>query len=355
MDQLYYQHWTFPTLRFLYYNVAQSLAVFYGSNPWHYYLSQGYPLLLTTYLPFAGFGLYTALKSLRSHRARNGSPSIQTQMAIVSIAIPLVLSLISHKEVRFIYPLLPILHVLSAPPAIECFEPALRFRPSSGLTSWSEIRPWLLVLVLGINVHIAIFTTQSHQLGPLSVMTYLRHEHEAHFLSQPPAAAHMPQADTTMTVGFLMPCHSTPWRSHLVHPGIKAWALGCEPPVDLDPAARREYLDEADCFYADPKHFLKQTLGEAPKRKSILGGKLPQRGTSADVQDAAWDGRPGRKVWPEYLVFFAALEPTIKEATKNSGYAECWRGWSSWVHDDWRRKGDIVVWCLHGADRGGTH
>ncbi|KAI4236231.1 MAG: hypothetical protein LQ352_008026, partial [Teloschistes flavicans] len=53
VDRLYYQQWTFPPLRFLYFNLAQSLSVHYGRNDWHYYLSQGYPLLLTTFLPFA--------------------------------------------------------------------------------------------------------------------------------------------------------------------------------------------------------------------------------------------------------------------------------------------------------------
>ena len=29
------------------------------------------------------------------------------------------------------------------------------------------------------------------------------------------------------------------------------------------------------------------------------------------------------------------------------GYKECKRIWNSRVHDDWRRTGDVVVWCLH--------
>lgn len=44
-----------------------------------------------------------------------------------------------------------------------------------------------------------------------------------------------------VSVGFLMPCHSTPWQSRLHRPdletiegsgeGGKAWFIGCEPPV----------------------------------------------------------------------------------------------------------------------------
>ena len=33
-------------------------------------------------------------------------------------------------------------------------------------------------------------------------------------------------------------------------------------------------------------------------------------------------------------------------ALQGSGYGECWRGFNTHWHDDWRRKGDVVVWCL---------
>ena len=55
-----------------------------------------------------------------------------------------------------------------------------------------------------------------------------------------------------------------------------------------------------------------------------------------------------RRAWPQNLVFFAQLEGTMGEVLRGSRYRECWRGKNSWVHDDWRRKGDVVVWCLDG-------
>ena len=184
------------------------------------------------------------------------------------------------------------------------------------------------------------------------MMDYLRHEHEQHYLTQPPAGSLITQADTSMTVGFLMPCHSTPWRSHLVHPSIKAWALGCEPPVNLDVATRASYVDEADQFYANPKKSLDDKLGKPPTRKTLLGGKAAKKGLGLNGQldgVGALDGKLGRKLWPDYLVFFEQLEPVLRDVTKDSGYMPCWRGWSSWFHDDWRRKGDVVVWCVRGS------
>jgi phosphatidylinositol glycan class B len=349
LDRAFYNQWTFPPYRFLYFNIAQSLAVFYGRNRWDYYLTEGYPLLLTTYLPFALFGLYRALQA--SHTT-SSSATIRPQLATVAIIVPAVLSLVSHKEVRFIYPLLPILHVLAADPITSFIRPS----PSDSRHGRPPWRSTLLPLLLLLNVLIALLTTQYHQPAPLKVMDYLRHEHEKQYLTQPPVEAHLPPADSVMTVGFLMPCHSTPWRSHLVHPGIRAWALGCEPPIHLDPSQRQGYLDEADQFYESPQRFLMNKLGKPPARKNMLGGKMPQTGLGSDVEAAAWDGKEGKKVWPEYLVFFQGLEKDLRTATKDSGYGECWRGWNSYFHDDWRRTGDMIVWCLRTKEerRGGT-
>lgn len=109
-DYLYFGTWTFPPYQFLRYNVSLDLASFYGRNDWHYYLSQGLPLLLTTYLPFALIGLAKSTQ-------RQGIQSLLSVIILTTIAA---LSQISHKEVRFIYPLLPLLHILAAPAVSAC-------------------------------------------------------------------------------------------------------------------------------------------------------------------------------------------------------------------------------------------
>lgn len=149
-----------------------------------------------------------------------------------------------------------------------------------------------------------------------------------------------------MTVGFVMPCHSTPWRSHLIHPGIKAWALTCEPPLSIPLSERAAYLDEADRFYLSPVDFLYQKLGDPP---------LPPDHEDAHedwAKDAYWDGEVGylgAVRWPQYLVFFGQMEGMMRKVLGEGGvYGECWRGWNGiggW-HEDWRRRGGMVVWCL---------
>lgn len=342
-DRAYYGTWTFPPLKFLYFNIAQSLAVFYGTNDWHYYISQGLPLLLTTALPFALIGLYRALIPPKPGSSTLLNLPIKRQLAYVCIFMSTALSIISHKEVRFIYPLLPALHVLTSPSLVEFFLPAI----SSSSTSQIPRRLSLIFLVL-VNVFIALYTTLFHASGPLNVLDYLREQHTSHtqqVTTKPPSSQYHGQTGATTTAGFLMPCHSTPWRSHLVLPDIYAWALSCEPPVDLNATAKATYLDEADQFYEDPKIFL---------RENMIGGLkyLPRQPSYLET-----NRRPSKKEpvptseqteheWPDYLIFFAHLEPTMKDILRGSFYGECWRTWNTVWHDDWRRKGDMVVWCL---------
>ena len=230
-DRAFYGIWTLPPLRFLYYNIVQSLAVFYGRNDWHYYLSQGLPLLLTTALPFAIVGLVTALRPSSAAATCDPRGAIiggtRRQLAATVVAVVLALSLVSHKKVRFIYPLLPVLHVLAADSVASFAWPIL---PGNKVRSPSQVRvsrvAWLVGTLL-VNVAIALYTSRVHQSGVILSLDYIRNRHEAAVASN--------KSIQRTTVGFLMPCHSTPWRSHLVHAGIGAWALGCEPPVDLGP------------------------------------------------------------------------------------------------------------------------
>lgn len=344
-DRLFYGFWTFPPFRFLYFNLAQSLAVFYGRNDWHYYLSQGYPLLLTTYVPFAVFGLYQTLRNRSFSAFDRVQTAIRVQLAAVCLVMPLALSLISHKEVRFIYPLLPSLHILAALPLHQYFGEAFYYSSST----YTPKRLIFLFLVLA-NLVIALYTTLRHASGALSVLGYLRHQHEIHSSPSgkvPSVFSSSTSPETGITAGFLMPCHSTPWRSHLVYPTIHAWALSCEPPINLSEAEKAVYRDEADQFYDDPSGFLRHNMAgglrHLPRRPTYASGPryIPGPATSAPTQHD----------WPDYLIFFAQLEPTLNTLLRGSSYAECWRTFNTDWHDDWRRHGDIVVWCLDSSEQ----
>ncbi|KAI8456004.1 hypothetical protein BY996DRAFT_8686029 [Phakopsora pachyrhizi] len=85
-----------------------------------------------------------------------------------------------------------------------------------------------------ISIGVGIYFLSFHYLGQVSVMDYLRHQPDQELKS----------------VGFLMPCHSTPWQSHLHKPRLdpivkrkingnveveevkeRMWMLSCEPRI----------------------------------------------------------------------------------------------------------------------------
>lgn len=345
VDRLFYQEWVFPPFQFLYINVVQSLAIFYGNNNWHYYLSEGYPLLLTTALPFTLLGIFKALIS-------TGSKPVIRHLATICTLVPAALSLISHKEVRFIYPLLPMMHILAAPHLGSCFGPSLtqstthpKLAPPYHLT-----KRVLLGFLLTINLTIAMYTATVHNSGLIGITHYLRHELESHYLPDK-SWVHAPN---NLTAAFFMPCHSTPWRSHLQYPlnsptqsSIAAWALTCEPPLNMTTVEKSTYLDEADLFYLNPSLWIKQHMSRHPplsfkNRKGVFAAEPGRRRAETHVSS-----RSDMHDWPEYLIFFAQLERTMQTTLQGSGYVECTRIFNSQWHDDWRRTGDIVVWCLY--------
>ncbi|KAJ5256692.1 hypothetical protein N7478_012796 [Penicillium angulare] len=342
-DRLFYGFWTFPPLRFLYFNIAQSLAIFYGRNDWHYYASQGYPLLLTTLIPFALSGLYFTLTTRVSSASDKLQTAIRVQLATISLLMPLVLSLISHKEVRFIYPILPALHILAAPRLVQTFWPALTSRSNT----YTPKRLAFICLIL-TNVFIAVYTSFLHASGPSKVLAYLRRQYETHSSvnrnGEHTADPNSFLGETGITAGFLMPCHSTPWRSHMVYPSLNAWALSCEPPIDMDEEQKAVYRDEADQFYDNPSQFLRQNMAGGLRH-------LPRRPSYLTESQSLSPSNPPLHEWPDYLVFFAQLEPTMQSLLRGSSYGECWRTWNTHWHDDWRRHGDIVVWCLDPVEQ----
>jgi phosphatidylinositol glycan class B len=349
-DRLYFGIWTFPPYQWMNFNITQALAVFYGTNDWHYYLSQGLPLLLTTCLPFA----VQALLSLTSRRPGpvelsgfSPDPPIfyrkgEADLIFVALTMITTLSLISHKEVRFIYPLLPCLHVLAAPYLLSFFAvhtpqsreqmDLSRLRIIPERVSIKRWRVPLFILLVITNIAIGLYTTQVHQRGVIDVLTFLRHEYEDVHISKrdlvqgDEQSGHAFDLDwqgngsSEIFASFLMPCHSTPWRSHLVYPKLQAWALTCEPPLHIpaNSPERGSYRDEADRFYDDPSLFLRTEMNTTERR------------------------------WPRYLVGFEGIESILEDYCEaempGRRLRERWRGFNSHWHDDSRRKGTVVVW-----------
>ncbi|KAF4454088.1 GPI mannosyltransferase 3 [Fusarium austroafricanum] len=326
-DRLYFGFWTFPAYNFLNFNLTKDLAVFYGRNPWHYYLLQGLPLICTTGLPFAVAALY---KPSLYATSTNQSNTLKTLAYTVFTTIG-ALSLISHKEVRFIYPLLPALSILAAPFAASFFT-----SQPNPTTNNPRPRPQIrnkhyLIAGLGVNIFLAGYLSFFHQPAPLNVLAYLRHEYERIHpdsvqLAQTSHFSATPEKNDELFALFLMPCHTTPWRSHLVYPGLRAYALTCEPPLHTKPntSERENYRDEADRFYDAPIPFLTSELFGSNEPLTV----------------------------PRYIVGFEGIEPWLQDFIKTpkaqslgmTQVRPVWKGFNGLFNEDWRRSGRMIVW-----------
>jgi phosphatidylinositol glycan class B len=114
---------------------------------------------------------------------------------------------------------------------------------------------------------------------------------------------------------------------------------------------RSAYMDEADRFYADPVGFIRDeyTMLSAPSRY-----RPPFKASSPLSTNEPRT--------PDCLVFFEQLEGAmpgivqqIDQISRKPSHKEWvpeWRGFNSHFHDDRRRRGDVVVWCLQDAHTG---
>ncbi|NWU93974.1 PIGB mannosyltransferase, partial [Upupa epops] len=216
IDRVFYGKWVLVQFNFLKFNVLQNLGTFYGSHPWHWYFTQGLPVILGTHLPFFIHGCVLAPK-----RYRIFLTAVIWTMVIYSTQ--------SHKEFRFIYPILPFCMFFCG-------------YSLNSMKAWKKSAAGFLLLS---NLLPALYTGLVHQRGSLDVMSHIQQ-----------LCNNQPQA----SVFIMMPCHSTPFYSH-VHCPLKMRFLQCPP----DLTGNKSYIDEADMFYSNPlswlnKEFYNETL-----------------------------------------------------------------------------------------------
>ena len=115
-DSLFYGDLTLTPYNFLKFNVLNNLSSFYGENPVFWYLSHAL-------VPILGPLLVPSLLGL---------PSCPPQVLMPCLATLLPLSLVAHKEMRFIQPIIPLLLISAA----KFVNQKLRSNPS---LSWLAI------------------------------------------------------------------------------------------------------------------------------------------------------------------------------------------------------------------------
>ncbi|KAK8137751.1 hypothetical protein PG984_001131 [Apiospora sp. TS-2023a] len=189
----------------------------------------------------------------------------------------------------------------------------------------------LLVAGLFVNLVIGSYLSYFHAAAPIQVMNYLRGEFERLHpdnatLAEPYGRYNATSEPLELFALFLTPCHTTPWRSHLVYPALRARELTCEPPLHTEPGSpeRAAYIDEGWRFERDKMGFMSTEL---------------------------WPSEGGEEI-PRYIIGFEGIEDALMDyfgpqgpgANKGVTLAKTWAQWNGLFTDDDRKAGELRVW-----------
>ncbi|TYJ29727.1 hypothetical protein E1A91_A06G086500v1 [Gossypium mustelinum] len=220
LDRLMYDSWVLVPLNFLKFNFLSSGGDYYGTHKWHWYFTQGFTVMVFTFLPFCVAGI------------------IKSKYWKLSGLILWVLglySILGHKEFRFVLPVLPISLIFVGYSLAALDERGSRNgakkRSSCICNKWPSRKQLAIFFLLASNIPMALYMSLIHQRGTEDAMNYLSKE----------AAK-----GKVKSIVFLMPCHATPYYSTL-HNNLPMRFLDCTPNKGMP--------TESDRFMMDPVSF----------------------------------------------------------------------------------------------------
>ena len=209
--------WNFFRINFMY-NIGSQ----YGVEPWYYYFTH-------TFLPLLNISCLMALKGITITQSRENPNKIYLASIVFTIIL---LSLIPHKEQRFLLPLFPL---------ILCYG-AQYLDQFNGRMYDKRI---LAVFISILNLVPLIYLLFAHKVGATNVVSYLAKELETNKTG----------AFNQTNILFLLPCHSTPFYSHF-HLDYRLDFLKCPPVIDSNWEDYAEGKDESDFFFDFPQKWI---------------------------------------------------------------------------------------------------
>lgn len=240
LDCWMYGSWIFVPMNFLKFNFFSAGGDYYGTHPWHWYFTQGFPAIVYTFLPISVAGVWL---------------SKEWRLAGLVGWVLGLYSLLGHKEFRFVLPVLPITLMFSGYLLAEIDKPDF---PQRKLGKSDKAQKWKYFMVFGLlitNIPAALYTSLVHQRGSEAVMVFLAREADKH---------------QVQSVTFLMQCHATPYYASL-HRNLTMRFLDCSPRSDSDTDNNAEELiDESDRFMRDPVGFVLNMFSSLPLPSHIV-------------------------------------------------------------------------------------
>ena len=280
--------WVCVPWNFVRFNVGSGVSEFYGTHPWHWYVTAGIPTLLGPWI----------IPYVLSFVVGNERCGWVGWVADVVVGVVVgVYSGLAHKEERFLYPLMPLLLI----------------RVARGVrVMWEGRRGgrWVVVGLAVVGVGMVGYVGGVHQRGVMDMaweMQRMVHEEEGNVEG----------------IFFLTPCHATPYYAFVGSESVRLGFLDCSPPFHLEAYQERGeldfegYVDQAERFFRDPVGFLRD-------REEVEGTTLDE----ADV-----------------VVAFSSVEEGLGEYLgEKRGCWEVGRWFHSHVGVDRGVQSEVVAW-----------
>ncbi|CAD6972112.1 unnamed protein product, partial [Tilletia controversa] len=377
LDSWFYGRLTITPLSFLAVNVLgeSPVSLFYGQSASHYYLTQGLPVVCTVLTPWVivGWVLVSTLGlrgSVKIEIEELREPGTIRLFSWAAAWVTLCMSALGHKEWRFLQQLGPLWLLFAAVVLNQRRGEQERAelkrsndRPPS-TTSATTTRQTLSFQVRqawrDLCVPLTAYLLLAHGRGQMQVMRFLH--------------AQGGGEEGVRSVGFLMPCHSTPWQAwmHLPHleggregmgsengsgNGERAWFLSCEPPLHNEDL--KTYRDQTRVFFDDPFKYLSTRFPPAVDPHFPPSPSVPspeQAGGAKNNDDNGWS-----HTWPSHLVLFETSlshrrggkeeGESVGDLLKGKGYGTVKRLWNGFGSDDENRWGDVLVLRWQGEGK----
>ncbi|CAD5115662.1 DgyrCDS4617 [Dimorphilus gyrociliatus] len=281
VDRIFYGKWENVQYNFLKQNVLNNIGSFYGSHSWHWYITQGLPVVL-------GSQTIALVLGLRKCQER-----ICIFLVVWTIFI---LSLLDHKEFRFLLPIVPLSMHICASYLNQLTENTSEKDDNKSVKSKYSTTQLIVIFLIATNLPIALYTCLLHQRGTIDVMKFISNDNQ--------------KTLNDTRVLFLMPCHSTPYYSYM-HRNISMRFLTCEPNL----TGISNYTDEAEIFYQNPISWISENLNTTENEHM-----------------------------PTHLIMFSTLERVIFNSISQLSFKKCAKFFHS--HFAEGRVGKyVVVYC----------
>jgi len=299
IDWYFYGFGAVPFLGNFHFNVILGYGNLYGTHPIHWYITAGLPAISGLLFPFFLYEIFQVNKTLRKTKSSKSRVDPKVTLAIVIFSYIMFHSFSSHKEFRFILPILPLVCILAGS-AIHKFiscdddEDDNSDNNNNKASSLRSKRKNIVIISILLNYPVLFYLGMVHQRAPISVNQAISSYIERLERVKNENNIKMDESKEIPTfsysIHYLMGCHSTPLYSHLHIPStrttksndnrsedsiaIDTWTLDCSPECRLNSSC------PSDAFVSDPSDFISKTYSSA--RTITLNHKNSHTSTSSE-------------------------------------------------------------------------